>query len=296
MPLASASALTLLLSVPVAEALVVARAPVPLGVQQLRRPVRVAARAQPAQMFGPGSGGFLNLGTPELVVIGIVAWALLGPKELYRLSREAGSFLGEWQSLGRQAQKTFQDAIDTEMADDGSPPDPNSPSAIASRFRQEANEFASKLQNPTKTAAAPKAEKQGPAKQQVRDAPPAVFSDMDTAYANGEIDEDALMKELQATLGDPESNRANFAAQVSGDRNRQVLAETPPWSPIDDPLQEAEEDLISVQIQEAENQLASLQAEKEVLALRRKQLESAAVRARQRAEDDTLAAREGKKA
>jgi Sec-independent protein translocase protein TatA len=247
-------------------------------------------------MFGPGSGGFLNLGTPEVIVIGIVAWALLGPKELYRLSREAGSFLGEWQTLGRQAQKTFQEAIDTEMADDGSPADKNSPSSIAARFRQEANDFASKFQNPPQTAAAPTAEKQRPAKQQVGEAPPAVFSDMETAYANGEMDEEALMKELKATLGDPEANRANFAAQVSGDRNRQVLAETPSRPPIDDPLQEAEEDLLSVQIQEAENQLASLQAEKEVLALRRKQLEAAAQRARQRAEEDMMAGREGKKA
>jgi Sec-independent protein translocase protein TatA len=247
-------------------------------------------------MFGPGSGGFLNLGTPEIVVIGVVAWALLGPKELYRLSREAGSFLGEWQSLGRQAQKTFQDAIDSEMGDDGSPADPNSPSSIAARFRQEANEFASKLQNPPKKTAAPSAEKQGPAKQQVRDAPPSVFSDLDTAYANGEMDEDALMKQLQTTLGDPETNRATFAEQVSGARNRQVLAETPAWSPIEDPLQEAEEDLLAVQIQEAENQLSALQAEKEVLALRRKQLEAAAARARQRAEEETMAGREGKKA
>ena len=60
-------------------------------------------------MFGGPSGGFLNLGAPEVIVIGAVAWALLGPKELYRLAREAGSFLGEWQQLGRQAGACIRD-------------------------------------------------------------------------------------------------------------------------------------------------------------------------------------------
>ena len=69
----------------------------------LRTPARTASRAPPVRMFGPPGGGFLNMGTPELVVIGAVAWVLLGPKELFRLSREAGAFLGEWQQLGQQA-------------------------------------------------------------------------------------------------------------------------------------------------------------------------------------------------
>jgi len=148
-----ASVLALLLSAPAAEALAIARGPMPVGApQHLRRPMPVASRAVPAQMFGPGGGGFLNLGTPEMFVIGAVAWALLGPKELYRLSREAGSFLGEWQQLGRSAQKTFQDAIDSEMEDDGKPADPNSPSSVAARFRAEANEFAAKMQSAGKPA------------------------------------------------------------------------------------------------------------------------------------------------
>ena len=55
-------------------------------------------------MFGPGGGGggFLGVGAPEMVVIGAVAWALLGPKELYKLAKQAGEFLGEWQQLGQQ--------------------------------------------------------------------------------------------------------------------------------------------------------------------------------------------------
>merc|ERR1719440_43785 len=69
------------------------------------------------RMF-PGGGNFLNLGTPEMFVIGAVAWALLGPKELYRLAQEAGKFLGEWQQLGQQAKNTFTEAIEAELRED----------------------------------------------------------------------------------------------------------------------------------------------------------------------------------
>lgn len=54
----------------------------------------------------------------HLQVIGAVAWALLGPKELYKLAQQAGQFLGEWQQLGRQAQSTFKDALESELGND----------------------------------------------------------------------------------------------------------------------------------------------------------------------------------
>ena len=82
------------------------------------QPATPKTRHGDAQMFGPGGGSFLNLGTPEMIVIGACAWALLGPKELYRLSAEAGKFLGEWQSLGLQAKNTFTDALESELRED----------------------------------------------------------------------------------------------------------------------------------------------------------------------------------
>lgn len=290
-----ASCLALLLTAPSAFSLIVPRIPSPPCARLPLRPAPVPSRAAPAQMFGGlGGGGFLNLGTPELVVIGAVAWALLGPKELYRLAREVGSFLGEWQQLGRQAQQTFRDAIDSEMAEDGQPAGPDSPSSMASRFREEASEFASKLSG---KPAAPVQPMQSVVKQSVGEAPPAVFSDLDSAYANGEIDEAAMMEQLRATLGDPETNRANFAEQVSGDRNKKVLTESPaPLPGTEGALQVAEEGLLAIQIKEAENMLASLQAEKDVLALRRKQAEANAQRARARAEEEAFARRDATEA
>jgi Sec-independent protein translocase protein TatA len=86
---------------------------------------RVALRSAPAavQMGLPGfplggGGGFLNVGTPELIVIGGLAWLLLGPKELFRLSREAGILIGNLRKLGTDAADQFRDAIESEMVMD----------------------------------------------------------------------------------------------------------------------------------------------------------------------------------
>jgi Sec-independent protein translocase protein TatA len=88
-------------------------------------PRRVASRSAPAavQMGLPGfplggGGGFLNVGTPELIVIGGLAWLLRGPKELFRLSREAGVLIGNLRKLGTDAADQFRDAIESEMAMD----------------------------------------------------------------------------------------------------------------------------------------------------------------------------------
>jgi len=67
-------------------------------------------------VFGPG-GGFLGVGTSELVVIGIVAWLVLGPKRLYQLARDIGKISGEIKSVAEEARQTFQQAIDVESGD-----------------------------------------------------------------------------------------------------------------------------------------------------------------------------------
>jgi len=84
------------------------------------KPSKAVGRARPVRMLGGGGfgGGFLNMGTPELVVIGAVAWVVLGPKELFRLSKEAGKFIGEWQQLGMNAKNQFTEALDKELAED----------------------------------------------------------------------------------------------------------------------------------------------------------------------------------
>jgi len=214
----------------------------------------VRSRAVEPSMFGgPGGGGFLNVGTPEMFVIGSVAWALIGPKELYKLARQAGEFLSEWRTLGAQAQAQFKEALEAELAEEEplAPPPAPSPAASADSFPSLADMAEKKSQS----------------------AAPADVSAMEQ-MTQEEIDE--LTKNLYEEMGDPVSNGANFQEQISGKRNANVLDEYPQtlsaeegggWGGLDS----AEENLLDTQIAEAENRLATLQAEAQVIALRKKQ-------------------------
>mmetsp|Transcript_34416 Transcript_34416/g.67279 ORF Transcript_34416/g.67279 Transcript_34416/m.67279 type:complete len:182 (+) Transcript_34416:36-581(+) len=70
-------------------------------------------------VFGPG-GGFFGVGTSELLVIGAVAWLVLGPKRLYQLARDIGKISGEIKNVAEEARQTFQQAIDIDSLDSGS--------------------------------------------------------------------------------------------------------------------------------------------------------------------------------
>lgn len=77
-------------------------------------------------MFLASGGGVLGVGTPEVIVIAAVGYFVLGPTELYKLSKEVGKFVSnarrtifesaaEWQStMDSQFEikeiKEFQDA------------------------------------------------------------------------------------------------------------------------------------------------------------------------------------------
>jgi Tat protein translocase TatB subunit len=70
-------------------------------------------------VFGPG-GGLFGVGTSELVVIGIVAWLVLGPKRLYQLARDIGKISGEIKNVAEEAKQTFKQAIDLENINENS--------------------------------------------------------------------------------------------------------------------------------------------------------------------------------
>jgi len=234
-------------------------------------------------MFGGpgGAGGFFNMGAPEVVVIGAVAWVLLGPKELFRLSREAGQFLGQWQQLGQQAKDSFTSALEAEIAEDemAKVPDPPSPLNVP----------------PPAPPAAPSAA--AAATSGVDSLPP--LADFTAARAASEAmtaeEKDALRESMIEEMGDPATSAANFQEQISGARNENVLSEYPAdlempptptpmdGSPLD--VQGAEEDLLQTQIDQTENDLATLRTEKQLLALKRKQLQANAERAERMAEE-----------
>lgn len=257
-----------------------------------------ALRAGKPEMFGPGGGGgFLNMGTPELVVIGAVAWALLGPKELYRLARQAGEFIGEWQQLGAQARDTFKEAIESEMREEELKAKSGEP-AKASPFEQFTP---GALKEKAAPLGVPPLADYTEAKRKEREQADSVLPpDLGTGQWLGDLGRDVsdnekaeLYRKAVAEMGDPETNRKTFQEQINGERNAAVLEEFPQelnfedWSA--DPLK-PEEDLMDTQIQEAENQLATLRAEAKVLELRRKQQQANAERAQKLAEDAALAA------
>jgi len=64
-------------------------------------------------LLGPG-GGFFGVGTSELIVIGAVAWLVLGPKRLYQLAKDIGRISGEIKNVAEEAKLTFQQAVDIE--------------------------------------------------------------------------------------------------------------------------------------------------------------------------------------
>jgi Sec-independent protein translocase protein TatA len=249
-------------------------------------------------MFGGGGGGFLGVGTPEVAVIAAVAWAILGPKELFKLTRQAGAFLGEWQQLGQQARDQFQTALESEIAEDEATGKTDTRVSNALEpITQELRDAVSQFQTPPPTPFAPSP---------FADAGPAVAPEpaeleplgMASSPAQGAEapqlsaeETDAMRQQLEKELGDPVSNAANFQEQMSGARNAAVLDEYPadleapseaaPAAPSDpaDGLLLSEEDEYDLQIAEAENALENLRAEKELLALRRKQMEANARRA-----------------
>lgn len=269
------------------------RAPTPL-------PRRLPTESQPSrsrdlQMFGPGGGGgFLNLGTPEVIVIGAVAWALLGPKELYRLARQAGEFLGEWQQLGAQARDTFKDALETELREDELKAKASEVASPFSKFTPSAlQENVAPLGVPSLAEMAEKKKERGEK---------VVMPDLGEGKWTGDLGREVseeekaeLYRQAVAEMGDPESNKKAFQEQISGERNAAVLQEFPQelnyedWA--SDPLK-PDEELLETQIQEAENRIEMLRAEAKVLALRRQQQQANAERAQKLAEEQAVSAAE----
>jgi len=240
------------------------------------QPATLKTRHGDAQMFGPGGGSFLNLGTPEMIVIGAAAWALLGPKELYRLAAEAGKFLGEWQTLGLQAKATFTDALESELREDEE----------AKRKEEEAAMPISDFSEvPTMEELEQQRRLDDLRRQEMEDAPG--LTGMAEQGLADEFDFGAIGDELG-----PETP-SKFAQQLSGETNTAVMEQFPEELgsgdlPADRELAfEAEEigeetDMLDTRIAEAENMLKMLATEQKVLELRREQQAANAARASER--------------
>jgi Sec-independent protein translocase protein TatA len=65
-------------------------------------------------LLGP-SGGFFGVGSSEVLVIGVVAYFILGPKRLYQLARDIGRISAEFKNVTEEARLTFQKAVDVDV-------------------------------------------------------------------------------------------------------------------------------------------------------------------------------------
>ncbi len=83
----------------------------------LRAGAHTRARASgPTITMVFGGGGILGVGAPEVFVIVAVGWFVLGPKQLLSLSRDIGKIIGDIRKATSEAQSTFTDAIETDLA------------------------------------------------------------------------------------------------------------------------------------------------------------------------------------
>ncbi|KAI0565213.1 Sec-independent protein translocase protein TatA/B/E [Gracilaria domingensis] len=60
-------------------------------------------------------GGFLGVGTSEVVVILLVGWLLLGPEKLFALAKDTGKILGELRRTADKAKEQFNEAVELDL-------------------------------------------------------------------------------------------------------------------------------------------------------------------------------------
>jgi len=95
------------------------------------------------------TGAIFGVGVPEAVVVGLLGWFLLGPEELFRLSKRFGSWLGELRSFVGQAAKQYETALDdesTRKAIDGIRQTQQTVSEISASWRSVADTLRDPLQ------------------------------------------------------------------------------------------------------------------------------------------------------
>lgn len=62
-----------------------------------------------------GGGGFLGVGSSEVLVILLVGWLLLGPEKLFSLAKDTGKVLGELRRTANKAKEQFDEAIELDL-------------------------------------------------------------------------------------------------------------------------------------------------------------------------------------
>lgn len=208
-------------------------------------------RSSTVSMLNVGPSLF-GLGPSEAVVIGLAAYFLLGPKELFKLAKQAGNFLGEWRSLGLDAQRQFQEAMDAE--DIRNPI--NDIREIANEFQ--AASFQSQFRPPTASSSSV--------------AEPKRYDSIRNEVK--QATEESILEDEESEVDEPAASTDSVNVKI---RRKENDYETPK-------VLGAEEARLEVEIEQAENALETLRAEANILQLKRKQVEAAAAAARREAD------------
>lgn len=66
-------------------------------------------------MFLGSDGGILGVGTPEIITILLVGYFVLGPTELFKLTKEIGKFIQNFRTLGTEATKSFESTMENQV-------------------------------------------------------------------------------------------------------------------------------------------------------------------------------------
>lgn len=68
------------------------------------------------QLYFMGSdGGILGIGTPELFTILLVGYYVLGPSDLFKLTKEIGKFVQNFQTFAAEATTTFETSMESQL-------------------------------------------------------------------------------------------------------------------------------------------------------------------------------------
>eukprot|EP00639_Heterosigma_akashiwo_P035888 CAMPEP_0194725264 /NCGR_PEP_ID=MMETSP0296-20130528/25887_1 /TAXON_ID=39354 /ORGANISM="Heterosigma akashiwo, Strain CCMP2393" /LENGTH=263 /DNA_ID=CAMNT_0039629653 /DNA_START=82 /DNA_END=869 /DNA_ORIENTATION=+ len=77
-------------------------------------PVDTRSKKTEVSLFGP-SEGFFGIGGPEALVIFAVGYFLLGPEDLYKLTKEIGDVVGNFQELFKNTQKSITESLESSI-------------------------------------------------------------------------------------------------------------------------------------------------------------------------------------
>jgi len=62
-----------------------------------------------------GNDGILGVGAPEIAVTLLVGYFILGPSELYKLTKEIGKFIQSFRTLSSEATKSFESTMENQL-------------------------------------------------------------------------------------------------------------------------------------------------------------------------------------